>query len=186
MIVAKLIRRFLPALLIGLCCGCQLIELYDLYSTNYTPYVLILYTVNGEKKAYSEQDSRGFIKEKYWVNFRKVDEKEHASFEFYACGQEIFILSDEDVFRDGKKYYYENLSVSDCHFIGTGGRHFETGWFSFHVVDQDKECFEVSFDTEWADNETGEITNVTGSLYVYEKYYGKYQTRVYRDYIVPL
>ena len=85
--------------------------------------------------------------------------------------------------NNGKRYSGEE-KWGHTYFHDIYGCRLETGWFSFHIVDRDKICFEVSFDTVWSDNETGEAFNVDGTIYVYEKYYGKYLTRIYREYII--
>ncbi len=172
---------YLYVFLIMTCCSCHLLE-----PTHHTPYVEIIYTINGEQKQYQEDKHGGFgFGQKYWVEFMKVDAGEHIMFCTDACHQNINISSDEGVFRDGKKYYYDNLELQDLYFAGNVWSHYETGWFSFHIIDDGVVCFEVSFDTEWSDYETGNTINVAGSLYVYDKYYGKYWGRVYRRFIVP-
>jgi len=159
------------------CISCQLLQ--PIY-----PYMEAVYYVDGNKKVFQEDTPRGFLKEKYWATFDEIDDGERVLFNFWGCGQDIMLKSDEGAFIDGKKYN-NNDNWCDVDLVGTYPLHFETGWFSFHLVDDDIVCYEVSFDTEWSDNETGNAINVAGSLYVYDKYYGKYWGRVYRRFIVP-
>ena len=162
------------------CVSCQLLQ-----PNKRRPYVEFIYTVNGEQKQFQEDKHGGFgLGQKYWVVFR-FDLEGNIMFRTDACFQNINISSDEEVFRDGKKYYYDNLELQDVYFSGVGGHHYETGWFSFHIVDDGDICFEVTFDTDWLNIETGKIKNVAGTLYVYDKFYGRYWAREYRHYIVP-
>ena len=175
----RLIKLLVWWILFLVCVSCQLLQ-----PSKKRPYVEFIYTVNGKQKQFQEHKHGGFgLGTKYWVEFM-FNLDGNIVFNTDACYQGIDIISDESVFRDGKKYYNDN--IGDVYFSGTGGRHFETGWFSFHIVDDGDICFEVDFDTEWSDNETGEPVSITGTFYVYDKYYGKYLKRVYRDYIVPL
>ena len=180
-IVMKRRIKFLIWLILFLVCvSCQLLQ-----PNKKRPYVEIIYTVNGNQKQFQEHKHGGFLLgTKYWVVFMD-DLDGNIMFRTDACNQNINISSDEHVFRDGKEYYYDNLESWEVGLSGSGGHHFETGWFSFHIVDDGDICFEVDFDTVWSNNETGEPVSITGTFYVYDKYYGKYWKRVYRDYIVP-
>ena len=163
-----------------LCVSCQLLQ-----PNKRRPYVEIVYTVNGEQKQFQEDKHGGFgLGQKYWVGFRDIDDGERVLFASTGCSQEMILKSDEEYFIDGKKYY-DDKNWGTTYFSGTPECFFEYGWFSFHIVDDGDVCYEVTFDTVWSDIETGETINVVGTLYVYDKYYGRYWAREYRHYIVP-
>lgn len=171
---------YLYLFLIMTCCSCHLLE-----PTHHTPYVEIIYTINGEQKQYQEDKHGGFgLAEKYSVEFTEINDGDCVRFAFTGCHQEIMLKTDEGAFIDDRKYYYDSEKWGALYFLGTRGCIFEFGWFSFHIVDDGVVCYKVSFDTEWSNTETGEAVNVSGSLYVYDKFYGKFLYRDYRHYIV--
>lgn len=172
------IRCLIWSILFFFCVSCQLLQ-----PNEKRPFVEFVYTVNGEQKKLQEHKHGGFgLGTKYWVAFM-FDLEGNIMFNTDACHQGIDIISDESVFRDGKKYYNDN--IGHVFFSESEEHHLEMGWFSFHIVDDGDTCFEISFDTVWSDNETGDSISITGTFYVYDKYYGKHWDRVYRKYIVP-
>ena len=175
----RIIKTLLPVFFI-LCFSCQKL------GNGHIPYIRLIYTIDGETKTFEEDEYRGFLKEKYWATFGDYTEEGRVLFAFagFKCHASIHLMSDEDVFIDGKQYYYDS-NWGPTYFSGTGGYVLEAGWVTFHVVDQDRVCFVVSFDTVWLKTETGKTKNVSGALYVYDRYYGKYGGRVYRRFIVP-
>lgn len=175
------IRCLIWSILFFVCVSCQLLQ-----PSKRRPYVEIVYTVNGVQKQFQEDKHGGYgLAEKYWAGFERIDDGLRAHFVFTGCYQQIILNSDEgEAFFIEGKHYNNDSNWGVTYFSGTGDCRFETGWFSFHTVDDGTVCYELIFDSEWVNVETGKTVIVTGKLYVYDKYYGKFVVREYRDFII--